>query len=214
MWRRSSFISRSSGCLGPSLEPCGVSRVLGISSLSRHAFRSQGDVSKARSLSSRESFFRGLFHFQSWASLLYDGKWENTFKKLSIMNRFLTGKRGAALFEAKTLDEQLQYLENRFPTRAWNLVLRLLGNASVFNALLYKGHCAKKNFPESFPKFYMNRSTSFFSRGPRGRIIFCSFAFSARCALPRAIPSSVMLAFLQKRKKLLRRLKSVTSKEM
>lgn len=151
-----------------------------------------------------KTFFEGYFAANSWASLLYDGKWENTFKKLSLMNRFLTGKRGAALFEAKTLDEQLEYLKTHFPIRAWNLVLRLLGNASVFNALLYKGHCAKKNFPESFPEFYMKSFDKLFHQAPARENYFLQLCFFGEVRFPEGNPVECNAAVFAKAKEALK----------
>lgn len=99
-------------------------------------------------------FTRGLFESQNWNSVLYLGKWERTIQTLSKINQRMTGIAGRKTFECLTLDEQKAYLENGFPKRSWSAVLLILGNAGIFNALLYKGHFPKKNIKDSHHGFY------------------------------------------------------------
>jgi len=104
---------------------------------------------------SREFNFN-LFEKNKWKSLLYLGKWEQTIKKLSRINKLILGKKRLELFNQFSLEEQEIYLKTDFPRRAWSLVVFLLGNAKVFNALLYKGSFPKKNINGSMFRFYSN----------------------------------------------------------
>ncbi len=111
-------------------------------------------------------FFVGLFKSIGWESILYFGKWEKTIGKLSAVNRRLTGLRGVGLFTSLTHVEHSRYLKEKFPLYAWAATLSLLGNAGIFNALLYKGHFPKKNITESNFKFYRNAFQRVFDQGP------------------------------------------------
>ncbi len=95
-----------------------------------------------------------LFERHHWTPLLYIGRWERTFRKLSVINKVLIGGKGRHLFDAQTPKEQDEYLRTQFPHRAWLSSIFLLGNAAVFNALLYKGRFPKKNIPSSLYVFY------------------------------------------------------------
>lgn len=113
------------------------------------------DLFKKIKLSSgAKAFFETYFRQNDWQTILYDGKWERTFAKLARINHKITGKRGADLFEILDPQEHRDYLKKSFPHLAWNTVLFLLGNAAVFNKLLYGGAFPKKNFKGSHFSFY------------------------------------------------------------
>ena len=99
-------------------------------------------------------FWRELFEVHGWKSILYEGKWERTFRKLARINGLLTGERGRGLFDSRTIEQQRSYYEERFPKLAWKVVLMILGQAPVFNALLYKGHFPSMNIPTTRLRFY------------------------------------------------------------
>jgi len=96
-----------------------------------------------------KSYLEKVFEKAEWTEIIYLGQFEKTLIKLSKINRLVTGKRGQMLFNNNNLNDQIKYLKNHFPRRRWNLVLRLLGNTSVLNSLLYKGDFPKKNIPGS-----------------------------------------------------------------
>lgn len=100
------------------------------------------------------AYFDKLLTNQNDGPLLYLGKWERTFSTLSKMVRAVFGKETADLFQFDDLDEQVNYYHNQFPHKKWKSILYLLGNKTVFDALLYKGDFIRKNVPESHFDYY------------------------------------------------------------
>jgi len=144
----------------------------------QRAFSTLGLSEKAR------SYFARLFQDNNWNSTLYSGNWEKTFKILSKVNRFITGKRAARLFECKTLEAQTEYLETQFPRKAWHLVLLILGNALVFDSLLYKGHFPKKNNGLSYLDFYSTAFDRLFRNTLARDNFFLQLAFFGQIKYP------------------------------
>jgi S-adenosylmethionine-diacylglycerol 3-amino-3-carboxypropyl transferase len=133
-------------------------------------------------------FLEALFGENQWESILYLGKWERTFGKLSAANRTLIGQNGIGLFTALTDSEHRSYLKTRFPHRTWSLVLGLLGNANVFNSLLYKGHFPKKNIPGSSYQFYKTAFDRLFEQGPARENFFLQMMFFGRVLFAEGCP--------------------------
>lgn len=113
--------------------------------------------------SSDRDFFRGLFIENDWNSLLYLGRWERTFQTMSNGLRLILGRRYSEIFECYTQDEQNEYLQKRFPKHKWKALLFLLGNKSVFNALLYKGDFIEKNVEGSHFQYYEDSFNQLFN---------------------------------------------------
>jgi S-adenosylmethionine-diacylglycerol 3-amino-3-carboxypropyl transferase len=134
------------------------------------------------------AFFTELFESLDWACLLYEGRWEKTFIRLSRINRRLVGTRGLGLFDCLALEEQARYLETAFPRRAWSTVLFLLGNAGLFNALLYKGHFPKKNIPESHFRFYSQVFEKLFRQRLARENFFLQLLFFGRVVYSEGCP--------------------------
>jgi S-adenosylmethionine-diacylglycerol 3-amino-3-carboxypropyl transferase len=134
------------------------------------------------------AFWSDYFAQAEWREPLYDGRWERTFDKLSRANRALTGDAGARLFDARTLDEQRGYLASGFPHAGWKRVLKLLGNAAVFNALLYRGHFPKKNTAGSHFDLYDEAFARLFDRTLARENFFLQLAFFGRVRFPEACP--------------------------
>ena len=122
-------------------------------------------------------FCLSLFETKQWESILYEGKWEKAFAKISRIIRKMTGSKGSGFFEAKTPSEHFQYLEEKFPNKAWSLAVFLLGNAVVFNTLLYKGQYPKKNIPGSMYRFYHNSFDRLFAQGQARGNFFLQYLF-------------------------------------
>jgi S-adenosylmethionine-diacylglycerol 3-amino-3-carboxypropyl transferase len=100
-------------------------------------------------------FFEKLFMQHQWRSLLYSGKWESTFGKLAKMAQFIMSKEEFLPFLLfDDIAKQKKYYLTEFNRKKWYVVLRILGNASMFNALLYKGHFVQKNIEQSHFAFY------------------------------------------------------------
>jgi len=101
-----------------------------------------------------QSYFYKIFNGLRWQSLLYTGKWEQTFITLSKIAKRVLGPHCERLFEFETLEAQKAYLENEFPQNRWAFILAIVGNKTLFNALLYKGSFVKKNIKETYYQFY------------------------------------------------------------
>jgi len=71
-------------------------------------------------------------------------------------------------------------------------VLAILGNAAVFNALLYKGHFPKKNIPGSILSFYDDAFTRLFSQGPARENFFLQMVFFGELKYAEGNPSSAI----------------------
>ncbi|MDB5820171.1 MAG: putative transferase [Rhizobacter sp.] len=91
---------------------------------------------------------------ESFGPVIYTGRFERTLRRLSVLNRVLVGPLGRAIFDAPTLAAQQAFFREQFPRRRFALVTRLLGNASVLNALLYRGAFPARNIEGSAAKFY------------------------------------------------------------
>jgi len=154
-----------------------------------------GEPDKRRSLFKKieltkeaKVFFQGLFEEAHWESILYTGSWERTIAKLSYFNRRITGMSGVGLFTAMNHAEHLRYMDKKFPNTAWSLTLSLLGNANVFNSLLYKGHFPKKNTPGSSFQFYRKTFDKIFSQGPARQNFLLQLLFFGRILFPEGNP--------------------------
>lgn len=97
-----------------------------------------------------------LFERYHWESVLYTGSWEKTFAKLSKLINFSMGKYSKQLFHYTKEEDYQNFIKKEFPKERLSVITSLLGNASVFNALLYKGKFPKKNTPGSMKKFYFD----------------------------------------------------------
>lgn len=101
----------------------------------------------------------------AWTSFLYAGKWERTCARLAALNAYIVGKRGVEMFACNTREEQERYFKDRFPHRRWALSLRLLGNAPLFNALMYRGSYPRMNRPGSTYTYYADAFERLFALG-------------------------------------------------
>ena len=122
--------------------------------------------------------FLDIFDHRSWESILYDGRWERTFRKLAQVNGMLTRSAGRGLFRGKTQQQHQAYLDTCFPRKAWLLTLLLLGNPLVFNLMLYKGDFPRKNVPGTPFGFYRETFDRLFALGPAGKTSFCKSSSS------------------------------------
>lgn len=133
-------------------------------------------------------FIKGIFEENNWNSLLYIGRWERTFSKLSRINKLITGKKAEKLFDYTDPSGYYKYLSDHFPHKAWAFTIFLLGNAAVFNTLLYKGHFPKKNIPENLHQFYLNAFTKLFNQGPARNNFFLQLLFFGKLLFPQGNP--------------------------
>lgn len=133
-------------------------------------------------------YFVQFFERIQWIEPLYQGKWENTFRKLAQINRLITGEEGAGIFSCETLSEQQHYLLSRFPLLRWKAVVAALGTGTVFNALLYKGHFPKPNVADSMFRFYLDSFHKLFLNTLAKENFFLQLCFFGKIIDPKAIP--------------------------
>jgi S-adenosylmethionine-diacylglycerol 3-amino-3-carboxypropyl transferase len=109
-------------------------------------------------------------------------------RTLSRINRWFTGARGRGVFSCVDLASQRQYLETRFPHRRWQMVVKLLGNATVLNALLYRGTLPAKNVPGSTSAFYGRIFRSLFEDMPARESFFLQMIFLGELIAEEGLP--------------------------
>jgi S-adenosylmethionine-diacylglycerol 3-amino-3-carboxypropyl transferase len=129
-----------------------------------------------------------LFKNNNWESLLYAGRWEQTFQRISRLNRMIVGARGLGVFNCKTKEEQENYLKTKFPKNRWSFSVFLLGNAAIFNALLYKGNFPKKNIPKSMHSFYLERFDFLFKQDLARKNYFLQLLLLGKLQFPEGLP--------------------------
>lgn len=123
------------------------------------------------------AYFDQLLSSNGDGPLLYLGKWERTFATLSKMVRAVFGKEVTGLFEFDQLSDQVDYYHQRFPLKKWKSILYLLGNKTVFDALLYKGDFIRKNVPESHFDYYFNAFEKLFTNVLARQSFFAQLCF-------------------------------------
>jgi S-adenosylmethionine-diacylglycerol 3-amino-3-carboxypropyl transferase len=139
--------------------------------------------------SSARQYFNQLFDSVAWNTILYEGKWEKTFRKFSFVTRVVMGTK--LLMESLsclTTQEQQVFEKEKFPRARWDLVFKILGNATVFNALLYKGHFVKKNVPESHFEYYKAAFGRIFGQTLLHSNFFAQLCFFGKIVTKEAIP--------------------------
>lgn len=107
----------------------------------------------------------GEFHQRhAETPLVYSGKFEQMLRRFSRVIRTVLGKRARELFEITELSEQRRFLKTRFPGRRWKLLVGVLGNSALLNAVLYKGDFPRKNLPGSHFRIYEEIFNRLFDR--------------------------------------------------
>lgn len=130
-----------------------------------YSFERKALFNKLNLSAETRNYFAKLFESSGYQSLLYAGKWERTFATLSRVVRSILRGSTNDLFEFHDLESQIHYYHNKFPMRKWKAILFMLGNKTVFDALLYKGDFIKKNVPEShFDYYFENFQRLFLNR--------------------------------------------------
>ncbi|MCB9091844.1 MAG: DUF3419 family protein [Halobacteriovoraceae bacterium] len=107
---------------------------------------------------------RKIFESIAWGEIIYEGKWEDTFRKFSNLPQKIIGNKTLEKFcSFNTIEEQIEFYEHKFPKWRWAMIIRILGNASVFNSLLYKGSFVKKNIDKTHFQFYLDTFQKLFT---------------------------------------------------
>jgi S-adenosylmethionine-diacylglycerol 3-amino-3-carboxypropyl transferase len=89
------------------------------------------------------------------------------------------------------LVDQVNYYHNEFPIRRWKMVIFLLGNKSLFNALLYKGDFIEKNSPLSHFDYYFKAFERLFTTELASKSFFLNLCFYGRINSLNGIPVEV-----------------------
>lgn len=152
--------------------------------------------------SETKTFFSELFSELQFESLLYLGKWEKTFQVLAkICNALLGKKTIEKLFSFRTLSDQVRYYREDFPMYKWKMVLFLLGNKSVFNALLYKGDFIRKNDPDTHYQYYFNAFDRLFTTTLARESFFLNLCFFGKLQFHEGNPVESNAESLERVKK-------------
>jgi S-adenosylmethionine-diacylglycerol 3-amino-3-carboxypropyl transferase len=135
-----------------------------------------------------KEFFLHVFEEISFKSPLYLGKWERTFKILSNINKVLLGNDFDRIMHFDNLSDQIKYYQNEFPLLRWRMVIFLLGNKSLFNALLYKGDFIEKNSPLSHFDYYFQAYERLFTNDLASKSFFLNLCFYGRINSLNGVP--------------------------
>lgn len=144
---------------------------------------------------STRSYFQQLFEHLSWQGLLYEGRWEKTFIGISEGARRFAGKRYHEIFQFLKKGEQDSYFAAKLKSRSWCFIpaatLFFIGNATFFNAFLYKGSFVRKNIPSSYFEFYASAFKRLFAQALTRENFFLQICFLGRLQYPEGNPLEV-----------------------
>ena len=137
---------------------------------------------------SARDFFLNIFNEIEFESLLYLGKWERTFQVFAKINRALLGTDFDRILRFDNLDEQVAYYRNSFPLKRWKILIHLLGNKAMFNALLYKGDFITKNSPLSHFDYYFQAFDRLFTKDLAQKSFFLQLCFYGKIKSLAGVP--------------------------
>lgn len=133
-------------------------------------------------------YFEIIFSQIQFQSVLYTGKWERTFQVLAKITRTLLGKDFDRILRFDDLKAQEDYYKTEFPINRWKAVLFLVGNKTLFNALLYKGSFIEKNIPESHFDFYFNAFDRLLTKSLAQKSFFVQLCFYGKIHSLKGVP--------------------------
>lgn len=133
-------------------------------------------------------FFDQVFHEINYSSVLYLGKWERTFQVLAKISQTIMGVNFDKIMRFDDLDAQKKYYREEFPITRWKAVLFLVGNKTLFNALLYKGSFIEKNIPDSHYEFYFKAYDRLFTRSVAQNSFFLQLCFYGKIKSLAGVP--------------------------
>lgn len=133
-------------------------------------------------------FFTQVFEEIHYDSLLYLGKWERTFAVFAKVLMTLLGPDFDRIMRFDDLEEQVKYYRSEFPLKRWKLLIHLLGNKAMFNALLYKGDFITKNSPLSHFDYYFGAFERLFTRDLAQKSFFLQLCFYGRIKSLMGVP--------------------------
>jgi S-adenosylmethionine-diacylglycerol 3-amino-3-carboxypropyl transferase len=133
-------------------------------------------------------YFQDIYSAVEFQSILYSGKWERTFQILAKITRVLMGKDFDRILRFDNLKAQQDYYKNEFPINRWKAVLFLVGNKTLFNALLYKGSFIEKNIQDSHFDFYFKAYERLFTRSLAQNSFFVQLCFYGKIMSINGVP--------------------------
>lgn len=139
------------------------------------------------------SFFTNIFNEINYDSLLYLGKWERTFAVFSKANRALLGNDFDKMLRFDNLEDQIKYYKTEFPIKRWKLLIHILGNKTMFNALLYKGDFITKNSPLSHFDYYFQAFDRLFTTDLAQKSFFLHLCFYGKIKSLAGVPVEASL---------------------
>ncbi|WP_141735255.1 DUF3419 family protein [Oligoflexus tunisiensis] len=172
-------------------------RFMGYPPYSTEAFRTEraalfGELDLR---SETRSYFAELFRQINWEGLLYQGRWEQTFIGIPKRLRKVVGTAYDSIFEFTSQEEQDRSLAAKLKDPIWcsvpAAVLMLMGNATFFNTVLYRGSFVRKNIPDSYFDFYSRAFKRLFANGLTRENFFLQICFLGRLQYPEGNPVEV-----------------------
>lgn len=133
-----------------------------------------------------KNFMIQIYTNNHWRGIIYTGKWEKSFIKISKLGFILKKSKLLNLFLCNTLEEQQLFINTSFPQKRWKLILFIVGNAKMFNYLLYKGFFPKININFSYFEFYQKNFERLFKNSLAKDNFFLQFLFFGKILFPNA----------------------------
>ena len=134
------------------------------------------------------TFFTNIFNEIEFQSLLYLGKWERTFAVFAKALRVLIGLDYDRILRFDNLEDQVKYYKTDFPMKRWKLLIHILGNKTMFNALLYKGDFITKNSPLSHFDYYFQAFDRLFTKDLAQKSFFLQLCFYGKIKSLAGVP--------------------------
>lgn len=131
---------------------------------------------------------QSLLERSEYQSIIYSGKWEQTFRKISKLARRTLASNFHEIFECKNLKEQREFFQKKFTKARLHALLLLLGNATLFNSLLYKGSFVNKNIDESYYGYYTKAFDYIMENLPVRENFFMQLCLFGHIICPEGIP--------------------------
>ncbi|MGZ3770192.1 MAG: DUF3419 family protein [Bdellovibrio sp.] len=120
------------------------------------------------------------------------GRWESHFQKLGFLFREILQCDFSKVFEAQTLEEQIDLYHKHWPAVRWKSFIRIAASEFVFNKFLYKGHFSGKSehkTEERTPsQFIMEEFDRIFKTQLVRKNYFMQILFLGRIAYEEGLP--------------------------
>ncbi|MBC7714317.1 MAG: DUF3419 family protein [Rhizobacter sp.] len=143
--------------------------------------------------SESKTFFTNIFNEINYSSLLYLGKWERTFAVFAKACRVIMGLDFDRILRFDNLDDQIKYYHTEFPIKRWKILIHILGNKTMFNALLYKGDFITKNSPLSHFDYYFQAFERLFTKDLAQKSFFLQLCFYGKIKSLAGVPVEASL---------------------